>query len=131
MTPKARRSLERYIADIGREYGLSGWQMALHEGTDTDGAAAEVACVYGRKIAHVGIHDDFGSFPPEEQRAVILHELTHIHLDQVTTLVADVLPGLIGAPAYAAFEAGYRQAMEHATDAIAAAIADKFPLWEG
>lgn len=130
MTSKQEKSLVRYISDIGKEYGLTGWEIALSHDAD-DHNAAQVACVYGRRIALLALSPDFATFPPEEQRRVILHELTHVHLDQVTTLVHDALPGLLGQPAFDAFIAGYRQAMEHSTDAIAAAIADKFPLWEG
>lgn len=131
MTPKQTRSLVRYMSDLTREYGLGSWRIIVHEGCTEDDHAAEVSCVYGRRIAHVNLAADFASYPPEEQRSTILHELTHIHLDQMNSLIDETLPAAMGAPAYTAFLAGYRQAMEHATDAIAMAIADKFPLWEG
>jgi hypothetical protein len=131
VTPKQSRSLARYISDIAREYGLSGWTIVGHEGTDSEDHAAEVTCLFGRKVAHLNLSADFASFTPEEQRQTVLHELTHIHLDQMNSLMHSVLPEVMGLPAYSAFFAGYNQAMEHATDAIAVAIADKFPLWEG
>jgi len=119
------------MGDITREFGLAGWRIIVHDGTDADDHAAETACVYGRRVAHINLASDFVSYPPEEQRATILHELTHIHFDQTLTLVNEVLPEAMGGPAYTAFIAGYRQAMEHAVDAIAQAISDKYPLWEG
>ena len=130
MTPKQKKSLIRYISAVGKEYGLTGWQMGLSFDAH-DAVAAEVSCVYGRRIAHLAVSPDFLDFTPEEQRQVIVHEMTHIHLDQMQTLIHDLLPEVMGKPAFDAFIAGYRQAMEHATDAIADAIAPTFPLWEG
>ncbi len=129
MTPKEFRSVAKYVIRTAAEYGLRDWQIVVHEGTKADDLAAGVWCVYGRRIAHVSVADDFTASSPEEQRRIVLHELTHIHLDQTTTLIQEALPGILGAPAYAVFEQAYRQAMEHATDAIADAVAERYEVW--
>ncbi len=131
MTPRDAKGLARYIARTANDYGLGDWRIEFHADVEDDRHAGETSCVYGRKIAHLSLSSDFPSYSPEEQRQIVLHELTHIHFDQVTTLVINVLPDLIGKPAFDAFMVGYTQAMEHAVDAIADAIGDKYPLWEG
>lgn len=132
MTPKQYKSLAKYMSALARDYGLNDWDIRLHtEPPEQDDALAAVSTVYGRRIAHISVASDFDQYEPEAQRIAILHELTHIHQAQERDLVTGILPDALGIPAFAMFEAGWRQAMEHGTDAIAAAIADRYPLWEG
>ena len=132
MTPKQYKSLARYIHSISKEFGLNDWDLRLHtEPPDDETALAAVETVYGRRIAHIHVCADFDHYEPEAQRIAVIHELTHIHEAQVIDLIASTLPDARGKQAFAMFNAGWRQAMEHSTDAIATAIADKYPLWEG
>ena len=132
MSPKQYRSLAKYIKRCCVIYGLSEWHGELH--TDppaNDSAIASVETAYGRKIAVIRVCADFDEYEPQVQRCAIVHELTHIHEAQMIDLIDDRLPEALGKPAFVMFEAGWRQAMEHTTDAIATAIAPMFPLWEG
>lgn len=132
MNDRARRSLAKYIFSIAKEFGLRDWDLYLMpEKPPDEEAAASVRCVYGRRKANIYIGDDFWHSNPEEQRRIILHELIHVHQDQTLTLVEETLPDLLGKPAMFTFEKAYRQANEHGVDALAAAIADRYPLWEG
>ena len=132
MSPKQYRSLARYMGQIAKEFGLKDWELTLHdEPPDLDQALASVECVYGRRVAHIRVAPDFDHYTPESQRNAVLHELIHIHTEPVRALIRTALPSLIGAPAFEAFMAGFTQADEHATDAIAAAIAERYPIWEG
>jgi hypothetical protein len=130
VTPRQYKSLARYIHAISKEFGLNDWDLRLHTDPPEDSnALAAVSTVYGRKIAHIYVCEDFDHFEPEQQRIAIIHELTHIHQAQVFDLIDNTLPDALGKHAFAMFEAGWRQAMEHTTDAIATAIAPMFPLW--
>lgn len=136
MTPKQYRSLARYMAVIANEFGLRDWDVTLHaeepgDGNDGGDALASVECVYGRRKAHIRVASAFDEVTPEEQRNAVLHELIHIHTEPMRALLRTTLPKIMGLPAFETFWPAFTQADEHATDAIAAAIGDKYPLWEG
>ena len=126
MTSQEFKSLGRYVAKVASAYGLRDWHITLHGDTHERENAGEVSCVYGQRRAHIGVSAEFGGLDADEQRHVVVHELTHIHLDQVVQLVEDLQP-LLGKQAFDTFMLGYRQAVEHATDAIASAIHKGFP----
>lgn len=134
MNDREMRKAAKYVADLAAMYGLKDWRIELHEGDNKEAhdgiVAAEVVCVYGRRLAIIGISPDFPTWEPREQANVVLHELTHVHLNQLATLLEEALPGLIGSTTFHTLMVGYRQAMEHATDAIAEAIAPRFPVFE-
>jgi hypothetical protein len=131
VTPKQRRSLLRYILDIAVHMGLRDWTFSLEAEPCEDAHAATIACTYGRKIASICVSQHWMTTAPEEQRHVIIHELVHVHLDSNLTLVEGSLPSQLGASAFSVFREAYRQHNEHATDAIASAIEEFIPLWEG
>ncbi|MCC6311345.1 MAG: hypothetical protein IT345_10565 [Trueperaceae bacterium] len=132
MTPKQYRSLARYMASIAKDFGLRDWALTLHdEPPDDPNALASVECVFGRRNAHVRVAQDFDQYPPEDQRTAILHELIHVHTEGLRALLRNSLPDLIGHPTFNALWAGVTQADEHATDALADAIAPYYPVWEG
>lgn len=131
MTAAERRRLHKYIARMGRMLGLSDWTIHLHdEEPDDKNHAAAISSVYGQRRANLWLAHGFLDMEPTEIRKTLVHELLHIHLDSMFSLVEQALPGSLGGPAYAVFEAAYRERNEHATDAIAEAIAPVFPLPE-
>ena len=128
MTPRQRQGYARYVRLIADHMGLTDWRLELHyDGTEPE-IAAHVSCVTGRRIAHITLSGDFGTFAPEEQRHVVVHELLHIHLDPMGQYAHDTLPGLLGGPVFTAWITAYRTANENATDAIAAALSPLFPV---
>ena len=133
MTPKQERSFARWAASIAHTL-VPGWDIRLHFGppdsaADGSGAIAAVTCIWGRKIAHVTVSPEIAASSPEEQRHVIVHEFVHIPLFGVKELVRVSLAEKIGTIAWEAFEPGLTNVDEHATDALASAIEDFFPLW--
>lgn len=136
MTTKQYRSLARYAGVLARELGLGHLDLTLdaeQPGHATDGseAAASFEGTYGRYRGTMRVNPHFETYAPEEQRIIIIHELLHAHTEQVRELVRTTLPEAMGKPAYDVFMAAYTQADERMTDALATALADKFPLWEG
>lgn len=131
MTPKQRRSLARYTTDIAKGFGLGGWTLIFPpEPPSIDETGAMVDTTYGRRVAHIRFADEFPSFPPEEQRHMVIHELLHIHFAHELQTVQDLL-GSMGREAQAVAGDAYRLGHEYGIDAIADAIADFYPLWEG
>ena len=136
MTDKQYRSLARYTARIAKELGLSHMTLSLDTadpGGASDGtqAAASWEGVFGRHRGVIQVSREFDHFPPEHQRVYIVHELLHAHTEHVRALVRTSLAPVMGQQAFDVFMAGYTQADELATDALAEAIAPNYPLWEG
>ena len=129
MSPKEYRSLARYIASIAKDFGLRDWDLSLDSDPCDDDAIASVNTAYGRKAAVINVAADFEHYTPEAQRMAVIHELIHIHQAQIIDLIERTLPNAIGAAAFLMFNAAWRQAMEHSTDGLATAIADRYPIW--
>lgn len=136
MTNSQMRSLGRYVSDIAQMLGLDDWKITVHaeepgDAIDGSDAIASVSCTYGRKIASLRLGKDFLNSPPEEQRHVLVHELIHVHMWGVLALVRTTLPKMLGESAYDVLLTALTQQDEHATDALATAVAPMLPLWGG
>lgn len=130
MTTRQYRSLARYIFSIAKDFGLRDWELTLaSDPPDSPSAIASFEAVYGRKRGIVRVSEGFEHESPEDQRNAILHELVHAHTAPAREYINRTLPSILGAAAWATFDAAYEQANEFSVDAIAAAIADRYPLW--
>jgi hypothetical protein len=130
------RSLAKYAGVIAKELGLGHVDLSLDAetpGTTTDHseAAASFEGIYGRHRGVVRVNPHFELYAPEEQRVCIVHELLHAHTERQRELLRTSLPDAMGRASYEVFMAAWTQLDELATDAVATAIAPKFPLWEG
>jgi hypothetical protein len=133
---KKYRSLAKYVGSIAKDLGLSHYDLQLHPeepGGASDGniALASYEGTYGRYTGTLRVHANFDAIPPESQRNAIIHELLHAHTEATRELLRTTLAPALGASAYEIFWAAYTQADERFTDALATAIADNYPLWEG
>ena len=128
---KTRRSFLKYVQEIAQAFGLRDWQLYVHFDEDLGDAAAATSCISNRKVAHIKFSTDFFALPLDEQRMVVLHELLHVHMWQITDFTEDAVCDLIGKPAASVFIEAVRRLDEQATDAIAQAISPRYPLWEG
>jgi hypothetical protein len=130
------RSLAKYAGVIAKELGLAHMDLVLDPGhpgeaTDHSEAAASFEGVYGRYRGAIQVNARFETYTPEEQRVCIVHELLHAHTERQRELLRTSLPDAMGRSSYEVFMAAWTQLDELATDAVATAIAPKFPLWEG
>jgi hypothetical protein len=130
MTPKQTKALGQHIHALAHHLGLSDWDIRLTTEPCGDGKAASVSCTYGRRIAHVSLASDWWAMPAEERHHVLVHELLHIITDPLRTYLDEMLPGMIGGPAYSAASDAIRQHEEHAVDQIASALAPMLPVME-
>lgn len=67
----------RILADL---MGLKDWTIEVLPEPASDGAAAEICCVDGRKFAKVRFVRDWHERTPEDLRATCCHEMIHCHL---------------------------------------------------
>ena len=130
---KQRRSFLKYLNEVSRDFGLKDWEMFAHleEAPPTEDAIAATTCIEKRKIAHILFSEAYFKATPEEQRHVLLHELLHIHLWEAHQFPDEALSDHLGSQGLDIFGTAFNGLMEHAVDAIAGAIADRYPLWEG
>jgi hypothetical protein len=131
VTAKTYRSLARYVDAVAAEFGLRDWTICiLDEPPGTEGASATCEPIFGRRLANLRFARHFFHASPEDQRETVIHELLHCHLAATDQAFADSVR-LHGVEAQAVASNAYNTTREYAVDAIAAAIADRYPLWEG
>jgi glyoxylase-like metal-dependent hydrolase (beta-lactamase superfamily II) len=107
----------RCIADL---MWLRDWTVTIANTPPGDGAYAAVECLEGRKQLIVEFSDAFlDELAPSEQRQIVVHELTHAHLDHAAVLahkaMGDHYPDFL-------------LALEYGVDGIADAWAGRLPL---
>lgn len=107
--------------------GLTHWKIKLmDEHTAEDGnedALATIGIIPGRHQAELRLAKDFLTFPLEDKRIAIIHELLHCHQQKLLLWADDTLKEVLGLVAYEIFNAAYRDNFEHMVDDLAVVIA--------
>ena len=128
MRRKDRKRLRKYIRWMADEMGLRDWTVSLApDDFATEGAAADVLCLYGRKYLTIRLNRDFAERRLEQQRHWITHELVHAHLwslDFTLNNASDHLP----TAAFDLLQKCVNDNVEFAVDALAEVIAPHMPL---
>lgn len=122
-------ALGRYVSDLARDYGLTDWEISFKTAPCGGDAQADITCTYGQRRATIALAHDFATYEPQRQRRVLIHELTHCHLDPIDTVTHN-LERILGVAAYGVHYEAINDAVEWAADIIATAIAPKFALPE-
>lgn len=116
--------IARHLRHLGNELGLRDWTIVLmFEPTDDEEDGASCGIIYGRRLAEIRLGKDFASITPDKQQHFLVHELLHIHLDPLTSLIEATMPDLIGKAGWTILDEAQRERTEHAVDALAAAVA--------
>lgn len=119
----------RYIREMADLMGLRDWRFDLNYYPPTDdGAFAEIAPDDGKQSATIRFGADFPTYDREQQRAIVVHELVHCHLDLIQQQARKDLPRLLGQPAYDAFFPSFVRGIERGVEGIAQAWAVTLPL---
>lgn len=117
-----------YTRRIADRLGLKDWEIVLkRDGTDAANSAADMRCVPGRKVVWIRLADVFFSSDPDVQRYFVVHELVHVHLDDIDTVLwkaGDVIEG----SGFSLVRKLVDDRVEFAVDAIASVFAPYFPL---
>ena len=131
-----KRAIGRYVREIADLYGLRDWTVEVsdHEPKESD-TLAEVTVTPGRHFASIGFAKRYLDESPENQREIVVHELSHIHFEGGWAVLRHDLADYLGQMAYDHSMASFGRQMEMGIDGVAHSIAAHFPLpewpWEG
>lgn len=121
-------ALIHYVHECARAIGLSEWEIEVVRDGLPEHVFARCDVPLARQAAKITFGPQFFESSPEEKRATILHELLHCHFAQITEVVDESLPALLGRPAYNVFDNAHNLALEGCLDAIAVSVARLLPL---
>jgi hypothetical protein len=126
-----RKAVAAYLRQVADQLGLRDWSISVEPDhpNEADHAAA-MWSDYGSRRMKVWCRADLIDLKPDEQRATLIHELVHAHLEGLDWYLEKTLPDLLGRPAWAGVKQAIQQHSEHAVEAIAVSIAPHFPLIE-
>lgn len=123
-----RRRLGEYVRWVADAIELRDWTFTINRALLVDDdALAKITCTYGRKLARIELTIHFWRAEPDEQRHIVCHELIHAHL-QPTSWNLNNIADHVSRREFAMLEDGHKDAIEFATDALAAALAKHMPL---
>ncbi len=120
--------LHRYLSTLRNFMLLAHWELSVREGVDDDDSVLEVEV--GDTLRHftVSVGASFWTLTAQDQREYCVHELIHVHLEALEHALIDAVKAHLPDAAYQVALASHRRANEFATDALARACAEKFPL---
>lgn len=130
MTDKEWEALEAYIAECQRTLRCTDWIVKVQRDDPPD--ANNEAATYilnDADEAHMRFNAHFREWEPDRQRAVVVHEVLHLHLDRLHDLAEQALRGAAPA-AWAGLEENHRRAYERVCERLAQAIAPMIPKLE-
>lgn len=121
MTDPRRQSFTPYLRRLADTLALKDWTVILKDEAPSDpDALASIVTTYGRKRATIRLGDAFLDETPESQRATLVHELIHCHLDSAWEIAYQALPSDV--------KPVFRRMGEIAVDGLADGVASLFPL---
>jgi hypothetical protein len=117
-----------WVRTCANTVGLSAWEIEVVREELPKNVIARCRVPRARQFGEVVVDDEFFDLTPEEQRATIVHELLHCHFAQITEVVEESLPVMLGKPAYHVFEVAHDLALERCLEATAVAFAEMLPV---
>ena len=133
MTKRDRKALGKYVRWIADRMGLRDWHFLLdHEPPEQDEAWASIFPTYGQRRAVIHFAVDTRDRPTDTLRRIVVHELMHCHHDRMDGVYRTAAEQM-GQQARLVSMESWRSTLENATDDIASAWAESFPLieWPG
>jgi hypothetical protein len=119
-----------YTRKLAALIGLGHWRIDFEVEPADEDSDASIRVISGQQRALLRIGKTYAGQTPEDKRATILHELIHIYLWPCSEAAEHAQPHL-GTTAAALFTAQHDLTIERATDALAVAFAEHFPLPAG
>ncbi|HET8587134.1 MAG TPA: hypothetical protein VFM74_04590 [Candidatus Limnocylindria bacterium] len=131
LTPNERLTVERWLRDAADRLGLRDWAITVEQDHPNEGDhAAAMWTDYGSRRMRVWCRADLPTLSLDMQRQTLVHELMHVHLEDLDWYLEKTLPELLGKPAWSAVKQAVQLHSEHAVEAIACAVAQFFPMIE-
>lgn len=123
-----RDALGAYCRSIADSLGLRDWTLILnYDEPALSEENARIDCVYGRRTATIHWGESFWTLSRSDQRNTVVHELIHIHLDAIASVVTDMGEQL-GDYVHSVVQDNHHRAIEFATDGLATAVSGRFSL---
>lgn len=120
-----------YTRKLQSDLKLDRWELRFPgNAPDDDDPKIDAQIEVEREgwVARLRFSPLFEKASPEQVRVVVLHELLHLHVDQLFTDCMDTIDGLAGPQAYAITGLLLKRQYERMTDGLAAAIASRYDL---
>lgn len=126
---RRQKNVQAYVDELAATMGLADWAIKVSlEGCDDDNLA-EISCSYAQRNAEMFLSENWETFPAEEKRATITHELVHALLAPYTQHIDVLVKALIDREEMSrAASASLSHMEEMVVDQIAVAWAEKLPL---
>ena len=123
-----RRLIDAYLRNAALALGLGSWSLSLSKGVPTGKTStAETFIRDDADEAIVAVSDTFFDWPEPYRRKVLVHELLHLHLHELTKYARDAVEGDLGQTAERIFAMSLSSFEERAVDRLAVAIAPLLP----
>lgn len=125
------RIIREYTQELASQMGLADWTIEIRlDPTDSD-TYAEIECVYGQRLARIGINRNWLTYTRELQRDTLVHELVHALIAPLSQMAYDMVDALTeNEGAQAAAKAALAGSEEWVVDPISIAWAPHMPLPE-
>lgn len=113
-----------YVQWLLGQMECSDWRIALKDDPlpSDDDAFAEVRMIHGRKLADLLLCHDFFEQPLCKQRHVLIHEICHLLLRDISELTQSSVIADMGRAQYTTFQTWFSHAVEVACDTLAYAF---------
>jgi hypothetical protein len=120
MTEKQFRRIVKYLGYLRNDLGLQDWCLVLSREfcseSGNEDAAATITFVPDSQRGTIRLAKDFMAFSLRDRRRFLIHELLHCHQDPMTIVAYDILPELLGLPAWTVYESQLKSACELMVD---------------
>lgn len=128
MTGAEWKVLEQYVDEVRSTLRVSDWIVEVqHDDPPDANNEASTYILNDADEAHMRFNPHFREWKLERQRAVVVHEVLHLHLDRLHDLAEQALDGAAPA-AWQGLRENHRRAYERVVERLAQAIAPTFPL---
>ncbi len=120
-----------YLRNVANQIGLRDWYLTLSwepiSPEEDEEAMASITRTYGQRAAKIRLMSDFALLPPRDQSHALIHELYHLHLDDIEFLGRGALRDAMGEMAYGMYSSLLHSEIEKATDNIALGVYELLP----
>jgi hypothetical protein len=129
MRRRHRRALAAYVREIADHMGLHDWTLTIRARPPDGYEDKHGWCkpTYGQHHAVLWFSDVLVDAGPRQIAYTVTHELLHVVLDRLDTVIQNGVDDLTGRPADTILHASWTYALEMTVDQLARTIARRWP----